>query len=170
MTILKAENSLQCGLNFSDWRILGQIRGANYFSWYASLYGLADLPSARLDWVCQGRLDSAQSLESLSTHLQSSAATSQAHFWPGFRCARLLFKIYTNKAYLNKINSGSQFPAWSVIVRETSQSNLLSPSSPEWSVPSTSTTPSQGLRSPLAIFSMFGYGSKATEEYENWLL
>ncbi|XP_065341993.1 tetratricopeptide repeat protein 39C-like isoform X1 [Cloeon dipterum] len=58
---------------------------------------------------------------------------------------------------------GSQFPSWSVIVRDSSQSNLLSPSSPDWTVPSTSTTPSQGLRSPLAFFSMFGYG-KPNEE------
>lgn len=65
--------------------------------------------------------------------------------------------------------SGSQFPAWQVIVRDPSSSNLLTPSSPDWSVPSSSTTPGfasspeprNGYRSPLGFLSVFGFQSRS---------
>ncbi|KAF4523049.1 hypothetical protein B566_EDAN012778 [Ephemera danica] len=67
---------------------------------------------------------------------------------------------------------GSQFPAWKVIVRDPSRTDLLSPNSPDWSVPSTSTTPASvsspeprnGFRNPLSIFAAFGFHSKPAEQ------
>ncbi|XP_071444935.1 tetratricopeptide repeat protein 39C-like [Hetaerina americana] len=71
---------------------------------------------------------------------------------------------------------GSQFPSWKVILKRPSNPNLLSPT--DWSVPSNGcssatspTTPTSplsggmnGLRSPLSLFSSFGFQAEPSND------